>query len=198
MKDRGANSANALMRVGILALQGDVEAHACAVRAVGAEPLLVRRPHDLAGLSALILPGGESTTISKGMEREGLVEPIRHFARAGKPVLGTCAGAILLARKVKHREVPALELMDFTALRNAYGTQLDSFIAPVDQGADPSVEGFRAVFIRAPQFDELGAGVEVLARVAGRPVLLRQGHLWAVAFHPELTSDLRIHRAFLT
>jgi len=186
------------LRVGILALQGDVQAHARALRGVGAQPVCMRTPADLEDLAALILPGGESTTISKGLKREGLTDPIRAFARSGKPVLGTCAGAILLAAKAKNHQVPVLGLMDFSALRNAYGTQLDSFIAELDDGADPSVEGFRAVFIRAPQFTDLGTAVQVLAQVDSHPVLLRQSNLWAAAFHPELTPDLRLHRAFLS
>jgi 5'-phosphate synthase pdxT subunit len=185
-------------RVGILALQGDVEAHARALHHAGAKPFFIRCLEDLEqGADALLLPGGESTTISKGLEREGLMDPLRDLVRSGVPILGTCAGAILLSREVKNHPVPTLGLLDVVAVRNAYGTQLDSFIAQVDPGAQPEVVDFRAVFIRAPQLDCLGPEVEVLAQVQGRPVLVRQGVVWAATFHPELTADLRIHEIFL-
>lgn len=185
-------------RVGVLALQGDVEAHARALRNAGAQPFFLRCLEDLEqGADALLLPGGESTTISKGLEREGLMDPLRDLVRSGVPVLGTCAGAILLCREVKNHPVPTLGLLDAVAVRNAYGTQLDSFISPVDADADPSFTDFRAVFIRAPQLDCLGSEVEVLARVHGQPVLVRQGNIWAATFHPELTEDLRVHDTFL-
>jgi 5'-phosphate synthase pdxT subunit len=185
-------------RVGILALQGDVAAHVKALRRAGAEPVEVRTEKDLDGLDALILPGGESTTISKGMERLGLYEPLREFARAGKPVLGTCAGAILLARHVENRPVPTLELLDMTAERNAYGTQVDSFAAHADAGGDPGFEGLRCVFIRAPRLRGPGPDVRVLVRVDGEPVLVQQGTLLAATFHPELTHDARVHRHLLS
>lgn len=182
------------MKVGVLALQGDFEAHARALGRAGAEAVLVRRPKELDGLAALVLPGGESTTISKGMERLGLYEPVRAFAEAGHPVLGTCAGAILLARAVENHPVPSLGLVDVVAVRNAYGTQVDSFSAPVDPGAAPGLDGLRCVFIRAPRLRDPGPAVEVLARVDGEPVLLRQGLWFAATFHPELTDDPRVHR----
>jgi 5'-phosphate synthase pdxT subunit len=184
-------------RVGVLAIQGDFEAHARALRRVGAEPVLVRRAKELDGLDALILPGGESTTISKGMQRLGLYEPLRSFAESGRPLLGTCAGAILLAARVENHSVPSLELLDVTAVRNAYGTQVDSFVATVDPGAAPGLEGLRCVFIRAPQLRDPGPEVEVLARVDGAPVLIRQGHCLAATFHPELTDDPRVHALIL-
>ena len=184
-------------RVGVLAIQGDFEAHARALRRVGAEPMLVRRAKELDGLGALILPGGESTTISKGIERLGLYEPLRNFAESGRPVLGTCAGAILLAARVEQHAVPSLGLIDVTAVRNAYGTQVDSFVAPVDAGASPGIEGLRCVFIRAPQLRNPGPGVEVLARVDGAPVLVREGNRYAATFHPELTEDPRVHALLL-
>lgn len=182
-------------RVGILAVQGDVEAHARALHRVGAEPVRVRREKELDGLAALILPGGESTTISKGLERLGLYEPLREFAHSGRPVLGTCAGAILLAREVESHPVPTLGLLDVIAVRNAYGTQVDSFASVVDKDPAPAsgLEGLRCVFIRAPQLRRPGADVEVLARVDGRPVLVRQGNVLAATFHPELGDDPRIH-----
>ena len=182
-----------MKRVGVLAIQGDVDAHARALVAVGAEAVPVLRAVQLDALDALILPGGESTTISKGMDRLGLWEPIRAFAKGGGPVLGTCAGAILLASRVEHAPVPTLGLLDATAVRNAYGTQVDSFAATVDPGAACGLEGLRCVFIRAPQLGSLGPAVEVLARVDRRPVLVRERNLLAATFHPELTADARLH-----
>lgn len=181
-------------RVGILAIQGDVEAHAKALERAGAEPVRVRRKEDLDGLAALILPGGESTTISKGLERLDLYEPLEAFARAGHPVLGTCAGAVLLAKQVENHPVRSLGLIDVVAVRNAYGTQVDSFAAPVAGGA---YDGLECVFIRAPRLRRPGPAVEVLARVDGWPVWVRQGQAMATTFHPELTDDPRVHRALL-
>ena len=181
-------------RVGILAIQGDVAAHAVALARVGADAVTVRRAKDLDGLDALILPGGESTTISKGLDRLALYEPIEAFARAGRPVLGTCAGAILLAREVENHPVRSLGLVDVIAVRNAYGTQVDSFAAPAEAGA---WAGMRCVFIRAPRLRRPGPDVEVLARHDGWPVAVRQGNIWASTFHPELTDDPRVHAALV-
>src|SRR5262245_31893314 len=181
-------------RVGILAIQGDVAAHARALARVGAEAVTVRRAKELDSLDALILPGGESTTISKGLERQGLYEPIQAFARAGHPVLGTCAGAVLLAREVENHPVRSLGLLDVVAVRNAYGTQVDSFTAPAE-GED--CEDLDCVFIRAPRLRRPGPEVEVLARVDGWPVWVRQGPVMATTFHPELTEDGRVHRTLL-
>ncbi len=183
------------LRVGVLAIQGDVEAHRAALERSGAEALPVRRGKDLDGLAALILPGGESTTIAKGLERVGLYEPLEAFAAAGKPLLGTCAGAVLLAREVEHHPVRSLGLIDVVAVRNAYGTQVDSF-ASIADGAE-GFEDLRCVFIRAPRLRRPGADVEVLARVDGWPVLVRQGRILATTFHPELTRDPRVHEALL-
>ncbi len=180
-------------RVGILAIQGDVEAHARALVRVGAEPVAVRREKDLDGLEGLILPGGESTTIAKGLDRVGLYEPIEAFARAGGPVLGTCAGAVLLARDVESHPVRCLGLLDVVAVRNAYGTQVDSFAAR----AEGELEGLSCLFIRAPRLRRPGPEVEVLARVDGWPVFVRQGRVMATTFHPELTEDSRVHRMLL-
>jgi len=184
-------------KVGILAIQGDVEAHAKALAHVGARAIPVRRPADLADLDALVLPGGESTTIARGLERQELYEPLRRFLAAGHPVLGTCAGAILLASEVEDHSVPTLGAIRMVVRRNAYGTQVDSFAAPVDPGGDPALEGLRCVFIRAPRFATLGEGVEVLARVGGEPVLVRQSACLAASFHPELTDDPRVHQLLL-
>jgi 5'-phosphate synthase pdxT subunit len=182
-------------RVGILAIQGDVEAHASALVRIGAEPVRVLREKHLADLDALILPGGESTTIAKGIHRLGLREPLRVFADSGRPLLGTCAGAILLSRESRNHPVPTLGLLDVVALRNDYGTQVDSFAARSDPGS--TLPDLRCVFIRAPRLVEPGPGIEVLVRVEGEPVLLRQGRRFACTFHPELTDDPRVHELLL-
>lgn len=184
-------------RVGILAVQGDVEAHAGALQQLGAEGERVLRASQLEALDALILPGGESTVIAKGLDRLELWEAIGAFAGSGKPVLGTCAGAILLAREVENHPVRTLGLLDLTAQRNAYGTQVDSFATQADSDASEGFEGLSCVFIRAPRLKDLGAGVEILARVDGSPVLVRQGNVVGCAFHPELTGDLRVHQQLL-
>jgi len=185
------------VKVGILAVQGDVEAHASALRRLGAAPVSILREKDLDGIGALILPGGESTTISKGLERLGLVEPLRAFSGAGHPVLGTCAGAILLARQAENHPVQTLDLIDLVARRNAYGTQVDSFAARADADSANGFAELRCVFIRAPVLSELGPGVEALVRVDGAPVLARQGSVLACSFHPELGDDLRVHSLLL-
>lgn len=173
--------------VGVLAIQGDFEAHARALAEVGAEARAVRTVSDLSGLDALVIPGGESTTMTLGIQREGLAEPLRDFVRSGHPVLGTCAGLIMLDRS-------HLGVLDVRARRNAFGRQMHSF------EADLSLDGLgsvRAVFIRAPWVDDCGVGVEVLASVDGHPVAVRQGKILAVAFHPELTDDRSLHRWLL-
>jgi 5'-phosphate synthase pdxT subunit len=170
--------------VGVLALQGDFEAHSKMLDSLGAEPRAVRTPKDLEGLDGLVMPGGESTTMTLGIEREGLAEPLKELVRSGTPVLGTCAGMIMLDRE-------HLGVLDVRARRNAFGRQVSSFEADVKvQGAG----AMRAVFIRAPWVDEVGEGVEVLAEVEGHPVAVRQGNVLAVAFHPELTGDGRLHK----
>ncbi len=189
--------------VGILAIQGDFEAHGRALAQLGARARPVLRSHEIAQLDALVLPGGESTTIAKGIARLGLGDALRAFADSGRPVLGTCAGAILLAKRAEspgtaHEPPPTLGVLDAVAQRNAYGTQVDSFAATVDGDAARGLEGLRCVFIRAPILAELGPGVEVLARVEGRPVLLREGNVMAATFHPELTDDGRVHALLLT
>jgi pyridoxal 5'-phosphate synthase pdxT subunit len=170
--------------VGVLALQGDFEAHSKMLGALGAETRVVRAPKDLEGLDGLVMPGGESTTMTLGIEREGLAEPLKELVRSGTPVLGTCAGMIMLDRE-------HLGVLDVSARRNAFGRQVSSFEADVAvQGAG----AMRAVFIRAPWVEEVGEGVEVLAEVEGHPVAVRQGNVLAVAFHPELTGDGRLHK----
>ena len=174
----------------MLALQGDFEAHARLLRACGAEPREVRVPAQLDGLDGLVIPGGESTVMTLGIEREGLAGPLRELRAAGTPILGTCAGLIMVDRD-------HLGLMDIRARRNAFGRQIRSFEAEVEvAGIDGAP--MRAVFIRAPWIDEAGEGVEVLAEVEGHPVVARQGNVLVAAFHPELADDPRLHRLFLT
>jgi len=171
--------------VGVLAIQGDFEAHSKIVESLGAEAREVRTPAQLDGVDALIIPGGESTTMTLGIAREGLEEPLREFVRAGKPTLGTCAGLIMLDRE-------HLGLLDVTARRNAFGRQRQSFEADLDV-KDFNGGPLRAVFIRAPWVEEAGEGVEVLAEVEGHPVAVRQDNVLAVAFHPEIAGESRIH-----
>ena len=183
------------MNVGVLALQGDFLEHKAMLRSLGAQPVEVRLPGQLDGLDALIIPGGESTTIGKLAVSYGLLEPLREFARQ-KPVWGTCAGMIMLARDIG-RDQPLLGLMNITVNRNAFGRQVDSFETDLDVPA-LGPEPFRALFIRAPLVTAVGDGVEVLARLDGSSIVaVRQGHWLATAFHPELTGDSRFHRYFL-
>ena len=174
--------------VGVLALQGGFDAHAKVLRALGAEVREVRTPEDLDGLDGLVLPGGESTTMTLGIEREGLAGPLAELVDRGTPVLGTCAGLILLDRE-------HLGLMDIVARRNAFGRQLHSF--EEDLRFPDLDEPVRAVFIRAPWIDEAGEGVEVLAAVDGHPVAARERNMMVIAFHPELGDDDRLHAQFL-
>ncbi len=175
------------MLIGVLALQGGFAAHARMLRALGVEVREVRVPADLDGLDGLVMPGGESTTMTLGIEREGLAQPLRDF---GRPILGTCAGLILLDRA-------HLGMMDIAAERNAFGRQVHSFEAEVDFGSAIDGGPVHAVFIRAPWVAEHGPGVEVLAEVDGHPVAVRQGSMLAISFHPELGGDDRLHRLFL-
>ncbi len=185
-------------RVGVLAVQGAVREHAAAIRDVGADPIEVRLPRDLVDLDALILPGGESTTMRRLIDAYGLREPIMSLARAGTPMLGTCAGMILLADRLRDGEEPVFALLDLEVRRNGYGRQLDSFEADLDipiLGKEP----MHGIFIRAPLVGDVGARAEVLARDPnGAPVAVRQGRVLATAFHPELTQDRRLHRLLLT
>jgi 5'-phosphate synthase pdxT subunit len=182
------------MKIGVLALQGAVREHLRMLERAGAEAAAVKRPEQLADLDGLVIPGGESTTISKLMHQYGLFDPIREMAASGKPLFGTCAGLILLAKRIEGAESAHLALMDITVRRNAFGRQRESFEAdlPVAGVADD----FRAVFIRAPYITEAGPGVDVLSRIDDKIVAVRQGHLLASAFHPELTDDVRMHAFF--
>lgn len=187
------------MKIGVLALQGAFWEHEAMLRRLGVQTRQVRLPQDLEGLDGLIIPGGESTSIGYLAERRGLLEPLREFALSGRPVWGTCAGMILLAREIVDGipGQPALGLMDITVRRNAFGRQVNSFETDLEVPALGEVP-FPAVFIRAPVIERVGLEVEVLARLEdGAPVAVRQGNLLATAFHPELTSDTRFHRYFL-
>lgn len=177
----------------MLALQGDVREHVRAVRAAGAEPVEVRLPRDLAGLDALILPGGESTTMRTLIDLYGLRDPILALAHTGAPLFGTCAGMILLADRIAEGDEPVFRLLDVEVQRNAYGRQLDSFEADIEM-AVLGPEPIHGVFIRAPAVTEVGPQAEVLAiDPDGRPIAVRQGRVLATAFHPELTGDGRLH-----
>ena len=181
------------MKAGVLALQGDFREHAAMFTAAGAAPIEVRTPAELEQVACLAIPGGESTTISKLARRYELVEPIRARAAEGMPVLGTCAGLIVMAGDVVGGE-GLLGILDVTVRRNAYGRQVDSFEADVDVA---SVGPVRGVFIRAPQIERTGPGVEVLAELSDRPVVVRQVNLVAATFHPEIAKDPRLHRLIL-
>ena len=184
-------------RIGVLALQGAFIEHEHALRRLGADVVEVRLPRDLEGLDGLVIPGGESTTISLLLDGYGLRQPLLRAAHEGKPLWGTCAGMIMLARDVRDERVRSLELMDMRVIRNAFGRQIDSFEVDLPVPA-LGEQPFRAVFIRAPIVESVGQGVEVLARLPdGRVAAARQGRLLATAFHPELTDDLRFHRLFL-
>ncbi|MFI5010485.1 MAG: pyridoxal 5'-phosphate synthase glutaminase subunit PdxT [Solirubrobacterales bacterium] len=178
--------------IGVLALQGGFQAHARMLLELGAEVREVRVPADLDGLDGLVVPGGESTTMTLGIEREGLAEPLRRLARSGTPFLGSCAGLIMLDRE-------HLGVMDMRAERNAFGRQTHSFEADLILAgvSDPPARPLRGVFIRAPWIAEHGPGVEVLAEIEGHPVAAREEDRIAVAFHTELTGDDRVHRLFL-
>ena len=181
-------------RVGVLAIQGDYAAHAEALAGVGAEPAEIRKPEELTGLNGLVLPGGESTTILKFLEKQGFFETLRAFCST-KPVFATCAGTILLARQVTHPPQRSLGVLHATVERNAYGRQIDSSILL----GETSLPGgpLEMVFIRAPRIVQVGDDVEVLATREGFPTLVRQGVLLAATFHPELSPDRRVHKVFV-
>ena len=187
-------------KIGILALQGDVQEHAAVLADLGADPVEVRRPEHLAGVDALVLPGGESTTVSRLLDSSELREPIAERLSGGLPAFGTCAGMILLAREVLdgRPDQRSFGVIDIAVRRNGFGRQLDSFETDLAVaglgGADNPVH---AVFIRAPVVERVGDGVEVLATVDDKPVVCRQGPVLVAAFHPEISGDLRLHQLFL-
>jgi 5'-phosphate synthase pdxT subunit len=190
----GTTTAEPPPRIGVLAIQGDFAAHAQALIDAGAEAIEVRKPAELAGLDGLILPGGESTTFLKFLERDGFLESLQRFVQE-KPTFGTCAGCILLARTVSHPPQQSLAAMDISVERNAYGRQIDSAI----HTGQTSLPGgpLEMVYIRAPRISNVGPEVEIMAQRDGFPVLVRQGRLLAATFHPELSSDRRVHQLFV-
>ncbi len=185
--------------VGVLALQGGVTEHISILTGLGCDVREIRIPSELKSISALFLPGGESTTLISLMNRWGVTAPLREMGKKGLPIFGTCAGAVLLSREISEKEhkvnQESLQLADVQAVRNYFGRQTSSFIESLDVTGlnDP----FTGIFIRAPLLMPLSDEVEILSRVEDGPVLLRQGNLWLSSFHPELTSDSRIHRLFL-
>ncbi|MDQ0196388.1 pyridoxal 5'-phosphate synthase glutaminase subunit PdxT [Paenibacillus wynnii] len=182
------------MRIGVLALQGAVTEHIVSIEKTGAEGLPIKRVEQLEEVEGLIIPGGESTTIGKLMSKYGFIEAIRDFSNQGKPIFGTCAGLILLAKQIASGEPGHLELMDITVARNAFGRQRESFECDLDvKGIE---EPIRAVFIRAPLINEVGPEVEVLSVYKDEIVTARQGNLLVSSFHPELTDDFRLHQYF--
>lgn len=184
-----------MKRVGVLALQGAVREHLHSIEACGAEAVVVKWPEDLNGIDALILPGGESTTMRRLIDRYGLMEPLREFAKSGKPMFGTCAGLILLAKDLMGNDEPHLGVMDAVVERNSFGRQVDSFEAEL------AVEGldnpFHAVFIRAPHIVSVGPTAKVLCEHGGKIVMARDGQFLGCSFHPELTADHRITEYFI-
>jgi 5'-phosphate synthase pdxT subunit len=181
-------------KIGVLAIQGDYDAHARALREAGAEPVLIRKPEQLDAIDGLIIPGGESTTFLKFLERDGFLTSLQNFVRK-KPTFGTCAGCILLATEVMHPPQQSLGVLNATVERNAYGRQIDSAI----QTSETQLPGgpLEMVYIRAPRIVKTGDGVLVLATRDGFPVLVEQGHIMAATFHPELSSDRRVHQRFV-
>lgn len=183
------------MKIGVLALQGAVAEHIRSIELAGAEGVAIKKKEELQEIQGLIIPGGESTTIGKLMRKYDFMDAIREFSAEGKPVFGTCAGLIVLAKTIEGQDEAHLELMDMTVARNAFGRQRESFEADLDvKGID---EPIRAVFIRAPLIRGVGEQVEVLSSYNGEIVAARQGHLLASSFHPELTDDYRLHQYFV-
>jgi pyridoxal 5'-phosphate synthase pdxT subunit len=180
--------------LGVLAIQGDFAAHANALREAGAEPVMVRRPEQLAEIDGLVIPGGESTTFLKFLERDRFLGALQEFVQT-KPTFGTCAGCILLAKEVRNPAQPSLGVLDIAVERNAYGRQIDSVI----ETAETKIEGgpLEMVYIRAPRIVKTGPGVKVLAERDGFPVMVEQGNILAATFHPELSADRRVHQRFI-
>jgi 5'-phosphate synthase pdxT subunit len=192
----GQNAPGERCEIGVLGIQGDVSEHALALERVGARARWIKRPEDLEGIAGLVLPGGESTTLRRLLDYEGLMTRIRERYAEGMPVFGTCAGAILLATEVEGASAPHLGLVDMTVRRNAFGRQRESFIASLDV-VDLEGGPLEAVFIRAPWIERVGPAVDVLATVDGEIVLAETDQALVASFHPELTDDLRLHRRFL-
>lgn len=182
------------MKIGVLAIQGDYEAHKARLEQLGANVTLVRKPEHLDSIDAIVIPGGESSTFLNFLAERGFLEKLKEFVRT-KPTFGTCAGAILLAKEVENPPQPSLGALDIRIRRNAYGRQIDSSIREVTTQLNGGP--LEMVFIRAPKIVEAGTGVEVLAREEGDPVLVRQGKIMAATFHPELSPDMRVHQEFL-
>lgn len=182
--------------IGVLALQGDVREHIDAIRRAGGEAVPVRTREEIEAVDGLIIPGGESTTVGKLLERFGLMPVVREMPAQEKPIFGTCTGMILLAKRIEQSDQPHIGVMDITVRRNAFGRQVDSFEEDL---AISGIDGMpvRAVFIRAPYVTETQPGVTVLATYHGHPVMVREGNLLAAAFHPELTQDTRVHEFFI-
>jgi 5'-phosphate synthase pdxT subunit len=184
-----------MMKIGVLALQGAVAEHIRGIEQAGAEGVIVKRTEQLGDIEGIIIPGGESTTIGKLMRTYGFIDALREFSASGKPIFGTCAGLIVIAKEITEQPEAHLELMDITVARNAFGRQRESFETDLPiKGIDENV---RAVFIRAPLIEKVGPGVDVLATYNGQIVAAQQGHLLAASFHPELTDDFRMHSYFL-
>ena len=183
------------MRIGVLAVQGDFEAHEAVLEQLGAEPVEVRVPADLDGCDGLILPGGESTTQLQFLQEEGLADAITKFAERGGAIFGTCAGAILLATDVQHPKQDSLQLLDMTVVRNAYGRQIASDV--VSGPTQLKKEPLEMVFIRGPVIERAGPDVKILAEYAGKPALVQRENILAATFHPELTEDTTVHEHFL-
>ncbi len=184
------------MRIGVLALQGDFGLHAAALRGAAAEPVEIRKPGGLDDVEGLILPGGESTTLLHLMDAWDFAPAIRSFHQSGRPLFGTCAGLIILAREVEGPRQPSLGLIDMTVERNSYGRQRESFDAETSVDLGEGSAPLRMVFIRAPRIRRAGPGVEILVRHSGDPVLAREGTVLVASFHPELSGDLAVHRYF--
>ncbi|HBT19781.1 MAG TPA: pyridoxal 5'-phosphate synthase glutaminase subunit PdxT [Peptococcaceae bacterium] len=184
------------MKIGVLALQGAFREHSIMLDKLGASSTEVRKPEHLEGIDALVIPGGESTTIGKLMAEYGLLEPIREMGQKGLPILGTCAGMVLLADKIKGSDQPRIGLLEMEVVRNGFGRQVDSFEEELKIKALGEAP-FRAVFIRAPYVERVGSSVEVLAAYGDRIVMVKKGKILACAFHPELTDDPRVHKYFL-
>jgi 5'-phosphate synthase pdxT subunit len=183
------------MKIGVLALQGAVAEHIHMLELAGAEGIVIKTVEQLAEIDGIILPGGESTTIGRLMRTYGFIEPLQQFSEQKKPIFGTCAGLILIAKEISGQDQIHLQLMDITVARNAYGRQRDSF--ETDLVVEGIADDVRAVFIRAPLIEKVGEGVQVLARHQGRIVAAQQGHLLASSYHPELTEDYRMHAYFI-